>query len=72
MGQIGAFRLCAPQPSHQLNFFIQETWYEEFLDCMNEATQIVDERRNAAATDADAQEAIQNVRAKMHAKGFLR
>jgi hypothetical protein len=56
IGQIGAFRLCAFPPSYQLNFFIRETWYEEFLDCMNEAARIVDERRNAAAADVDAQE----------------
>jgi hypothetical protein len=55
IGQIGAFRLCASPPSHQLNFFVRETWYEEFLDCMNGAAQIVDERHNAAA-DVDAQE----------------
>lgn len=58
IGQIGAFRLCAQLPSHQLNFFIREAWYEEFLDRMNEAMQRVDEQRDAVDADVDAQEEI--------------
>jgi hypothetical protein len=56
IGQMGAYRLCAQMPSHQLNFFIWEAWYEEFLDRMNEAAQSVDEQRDAVDADIDAQE----------------
>ncbi len=58
IGQIGEFRLCAPIPSHQLNFFIQETWYEDFLTRLDDATQRVDEEHNALRSDADAQEEL--------------
>jgi hypothetical protein len=53
-------RLCAQMTSHQLNFFIWEKWYKEFLDCMNAAAQRVDERRDAA--DADVKTSTKGLR----------
>ncbi len=58
IGQIGKFRLCAPVPSHQLNFFIQETWYEDFLTRLDVAAQRVDEEHDALRSDADAREEL--------------